>query len=337
MVDRSYVNENVVTAVRAANQIWDRRVEQLKEDIAEDEEERRRVRKLRIDNLKKAEIAAAKAKAAEMDVAREKFRKANMHIPNFQLAIDDRNGRGCQHKRRKYWAHKYGKGIRCLDCGIELTDMQDVMDAANGPLDQAVRDYHHSDLQRFYGQYSVAEVEREKFRVEKERAMVEAVDVHFYDYLHPKIIRQADQRHMLDPLDREDDVVHAPIMRQTDAAKKAAFKDGLQYFGRVRNFQARITELSDEREDLTIEKRHLNDQLSYLYGQTDFLAHRIKELGDEHDIAYVMCVHGWLAVCVVCERMCVRECARAHVSVAVDGILTWLCCLRQVCESRAAH
>jgi len=313
LVWKKYVNDNVVVAMREANKRWEARLDDLKEELEEQEDERRRVRKERIAAIRRAKAEHAKAIAAEMDVKRSAFRHEHMRIPNFKRACDDRNGPACPHLRQRSWGHKYGKGVKCIDCGVELTDMQNVMDAANGPLDDAVRELSVVPHRRHYfaagsaggghggdgdgdgngtgngggvRKYTADMVEREKFRVEKERAYVEAADVQFYDFLHPKIIRQADARHGLDPFDREDDIVHAPHMRQVDAAKKAAFKDGLQYFGRVRNFTARITELGDEREDLLIEKSASNNQLQFLYDHTDFLAARIQELGDEHDIAF---------------------------------------------------
>ena len=132
----SYVNENVVVAVREANKIWDAKLQALKEEIDEEEERRRRVRKARIAALKHKRVVAAKELAARMDEKRADFRRNNMRIPNFDKAVKDRDGPACMHRRTKNWGHKYGKGITCLDCGIDLTDMQQLMDAANGPLDQ---------------------------------------------------------------------------------------------------------------------------------------------------------------------------------------------------------
>ena len=71
--------------------------------------------------LRKEEKEKAKLRAARRAHMREKIGL----IPNFEKAIllfegPSREG-FCQHLRSKAWGDKYGKGVRCLDCGKEMT------------------------------------------------------------------------------------------------------------------------------------------------------------------------------------------------------------------------
>lgn len=62
---------------------------------------------------------------------------------------------------------------------------------------------------------------------------VQAGDAMFYDFLRPKVAVKADLAHCLNPADREDDPEFAPTPRRRLLARKAAFKDLTEFFGRV--------------------------------------------------------------------------------------------------------
>ena len=124
-------------------------------------------------------------------------------IPNFERAIrlfegPTREG-FCQHLRSKAWGDKYGKGVRCLDCGKEMTrthEEPEQLQGLGGGDDPALcrRVARHRRNPAAYRaetldmRKELAEIEEERRRLEKEDYLVRQSDIHFYDFDEMKAV-----------------------------------------------------------------------------------------------------------------------------------------------------
>ena len=124
-------------------------------------------------------------------------------IPNFDRAIRFFEGPSregfCQHLRSKAWGDKYGKGVRCLDCGKEMTRTHEEpsQQAGLGGGDDPALCRRVARHRRNPASYraetldmakELEEIEEERRRLEKEDYLVRQSDVHFYDFDEMKAV-----------------------------------------------------------------------------------------------------------------------------------------------------
>jgi hypothetical protein len=133
--------------------------------------------------------------------ARTQDLAASMKIPNFEKAVP--KAPMCEHMRVKHWGGCYGKGLRCLDCGKELTQSSESqhLGIGSGEDPSLVNDVNiHRQNEasfRFTDSKHLRRVEMERARLEKERREMKLEQVVFYDFEDQKAIYEFDRRHML--------------------------------------------------------------------------------------------------------------------------------------------
>jgi hypothetical protein len=109
----------------------------------------------------------------------------------------------CEHLKSKAWGDSYGKGIRCVNCGKELTDLYKEESQLLGFGSGCDRNLYlainrHRKDEASFKESQPGErmkVERERLRLEKERREMEESEVYFYDFADLKCIYDFDQRH----------------------------------------------------------------------------------------------------------------------------------------------
>ena len=130
------MDDYVAALVGAEERQWRQAGEQRLRDVAAmrkaDDDAARKARQEERLRQRKEEAEKAKLRAARRAHMREKIGL----IPNFEKAIllfegPERKG-FCQHLRAQAWGDKYGKGVRCLDCGKELTRTHEEPDQQAG-------------------------------------------------------------------------------------------------------------------------------------------------------------------------------------------------------------
>ena len=109
----------------------------------------------------------------------------------------------CEHLRTKAWGDKYSKGVKCLVCGKELSQLEkeesQLMGFGSGAdtwMVDAVKRHRQNEASfRFKSSGEIAAVEVERRRLEKERREMEEQEAFFYDFQDLKIVYDFDQRH----------------------------------------------------------------------------------------------------------------------------------------------
>lgn len=205
-------------------------------------------------------------------------------IPNFALAVA--KSTNCEHTRSKAWGHAYGKGIRCLDCGKELTqshlDEDQQMGIGSGDdrilsrrvsrhrLNRAAYRAESNDMGT-----EIEEIEIERLRLEKERYAVCNTETHFYDFDDVKSVYDFDRRHR-----RSLGVESAATPRVEDGRRRAAHRDLLLTVGRFNNFRLRLDELGRERDEIVVEQRVLDEALCNLHTEVFKSEMKQKQVAD---------------------------------------------------------
>ena len=108
---------------------------------------------------------------------------SNMTIPGFELALPA--PMKCNHQRTKAWGSKYATGVKCFDCGKELSRSFMDPDHARGSdseLDKLIEQHRDNEgAFRFKDSEELARVEQERLRLEKEAREIELGEQFFYD------------------------------------------------------------------------------------------------------------------------------------------------------------
>ena len=112
----------------------------------------------------------------------------------------------CEHLRTKCWGDLYSKGVKCLVCGKELSNMHEEESQRLGYGSGASRvlweavNRHREDEEnfRFRSNEELQLVEQERVRLEKERRIMQENECFFYDYQDLKVIYEFDHRHAKD-------------------------------------------------------------------------------------------------------------------------------------------
>ncbi|RHY08724.1 hypothetical protein DYB36_008793, partial [Aphanomyces astaci] len=170
--------------------------------------------------------------------------RAALQIPHFHLAVAPEPP--CAHRELKQWGAKYDKGVKCKQCGKEMSRSFDDVDAARGAdpaLDHDVEMHRLFEASfRFENAEHLRRVEDERVRLEKEARQVQLAEVHSYDSTHMKAIDALNFRHVMG---RNMDDRDGP--RNDRDRHVAAYRDELSFFGRVNQYRYRLRILQDLR------------------------------------------------------------------------------------------
>ncbi|KAJ1446334.1 hypothetical protein M885DRAFT_546980 [Pelagophyceae sp. CCMP2097] len=148
--------------------------------------------------------AKEKLRAVQREVSRSRMRTKVGLIPGFERAVP--TATNCEHVRAKAWGDRYGKGVRCLDCGKELTKTHLEVSQQRGlgggdDVAMARRVARHRSNRAAYRaetgdlRQELADIEAERLRLEKETWLVRECEGHFYDLDDTKRVYDLDRRH----------------------------------------------------------------------------------------------------------------------------------------------
>lgn len=109
----------------------------------------------------------------------------------------------CEHLKTKAWGDNYGMGVKCLNCGKELSELHkeesQILGYGSGTdptMYEAVKRHRENEMTfRFKSSAELEAVERERIRLEKERRELEINEAYFYDYQDLPVIYDFDRRH----------------------------------------------------------------------------------------------------------------------------------------------
>lgn len=110
----------------------------------------------------------------------------------FEAALP--RARVCAHLKTKAWGDKYAKGIRCVNCGKELTSlykeesqMLGYGTATDDWMYAAIKRHRDNEASfRFDNAAQLRDVEEERMHLEKERRVMEEAEAFFYDFQVPR-------------------------------------------------------------------------------------------------------------------------------------------------------
>lgn len=112
----------------------------------------------------------------------------------------------CEHVKAKAWGDCYGSGVRCLNCGKELTDLwkeeSQLLGYGSGcdpAFNEALNRHRTNEVSfRFKDSAEIATMENERIRLEKERRIMNLEEVSFYDFQDIVAVYDFDRRHARD-------------------------------------------------------------------------------------------------------------------------------------------
>jgi len=200
-----WVEEQVMAELDPIEREWDKRQEKLAEFIEDQREAWEDADAANADRLKRVEYK----RSMELRVIREnktKDLRKRLVIPNFEQLIPHATTFSCEHLRCRSWGDAYGKGVRCLDCGTEMSrshesaKQQAGIGSGDNPalVDQVTRHRRNEASYRFRTGAEFKAVLNERLRLEKDRREVEEIDPLFYDFVDPEYIYDLDRRHRIE-------------------------------------------------------------------------------------------------------------------------------------------
>lgn len=109
----------------------------------------------------------------------------------------------CEHLKTKAWGNNYGKGVKCLQCGKELSELfkeeSQLLGYGSGTdpamHEALVRHRQNEQSFRFKSSQELHAVEVERRRLEKERREMDESECYFYDLQDLRAIYDFDHRH----------------------------------------------------------------------------------------------------------------------------------------------
>lgn len=250
-VKETFAAQFVEGRLALASKTWERKEKR----IADKREKERREREFRVRQESRivAEIAAENERErAELVAARERNAQLQMQIPSFQSAVQGQFP--CEHRDVKSWGSKYDTGIRCKQCGKEMSKSFDDPNHARGvdpALDfdiEAQRGHEAGGPALWFTSAAhLRSVENERLRLEKEARAIQLTDAVLYDRMNPKAIDAFNFRHGLDRGVALATVAGSDPLypRLVHEAHRALFQDTVLFHGRLRNFHVRIQQLND--------------------------------------------------------------------------------------------
>ena len=200
--ERRWVADYVDKMVAAETHKWKEAGELRKTEIARRKEETTK------EAQAKAKLEERRQRELKLEMGKQRAEKRlelqkSLAIPHFDKAKPI--AAFCEHLRSKAWGSAYGKGLRCLDCGKELTQTHDELSQQRGigagddPYLVANVERHRRNeaAYRFSAPGEVAQVEAERVRLEKEGRLLANADMHFYDFEDMKRVYEFDRRHKI--------------------------------------------------------------------------------------------------------------------------------------------
>jgi hypothetical protein len=180
------------------------------------EKQARRMERKRLKREAKQKKIAAKLERKQerlknerlKQLAAERFARLRgaLYIKNFDKAVVGEPyhmTQFCEHIKAKAWGNLYGKGLRCVRCGKELTatfddpNQQAGIGHGESPdlVERVTRHRQNSPGYKFRSGSELAEVEEERMRLEKERRGMKCMESVFYDFEDLQAIYDFDRRH----------------------------------------------------------------------------------------------------------------------------------------------
>ena len=200
--ERRWKEEFVKKAIVECDEIWKAASEQRTKEAHEEEirvagerAQKEEADKKLVEEKNKHILAAVSERTRNL--------KATIKIKNFEKAVH--KAPMCEHMRTRNWGDCYGKGLRCLDCGKELTrtdeeeNQQKGIGSGEDPAlvaDIVLHRVNESSF-RFRDGDHLRSIERERARLEKERREMDLARNVFYDYEDVKAIYEFDRRHKI--------------------------------------------------------------------------------------------------------------------------------------------
>ncbi|KAF0684644.1 Aste57867_23364 [Aphanomyces stellatus] len=248
----NFIKHTVDARMEFIRKTWNRKNKRRLEKRKLERDQRRRKYEQsnqRVQEISKKELLqkemTMKKEAAEAEVvAMATALRAQLRIPNFDLAVA--SSPPCSHRDLKSWGSKYDQGRRCKVCGKEVShifDEEDVARGADPALDRDVEKHRLNEVSfRFTNAAHLKRVEDERLRLEKEAREIQLAEVQSYDSTHMKAIEAFNFRHLIDRnVDDRDET------RNDRDRHVAAYRDELSFFARVNQYRYRLQILFDLR------------------------------------------------------------------------------------------
>ncbi|OQR93815.1 hypothetical protein ACHHYP_02257 [Achlya hypogyna] len=243
-LQRNYVCETVAARMQFIHKTWRRKnTRRLTKRKLE-----RQARKIKYDQSVAARREIVTADHPPTAAAVPTPAQVPLRISNFDKAMAP--GPACSHTRVKAWGTDYGQGLRCKDCGREVSHLEsEGPDVARGPdpaLDRDVERHRANEAGfRFTSTAQLARVEAERLRLEKERREMELQETRGYDAVHSKAIAEFNFRH---GIDRQNLALVAT--RNREDRHVAAYRDEISFYARINQFRYRLALVLKQRGEL---------------------------------------------------------------------------------------
>jgi hypothetical protein len=156
-----------------------------------------------VTKLASAERYALKAQIKEYKDKEKKRLMRRLKFDKESFAQATPKSEVCEHLRTKAWGDNYAKGLRCKDCGKEISEIHheesQVLGYGTGTseeLHDAIKRHRYDEAAfRFKDSKQLAMVESERMRMEKERRVMEQSEAFFYDFNDLRVVYGFDRRH----------------------------------------------------------------------------------------------------------------------------------------------
>ena len=153
-----------------------------------------RRRRMILEEIRTQKQAEMQALATKVKFDPNEFKRA---VPQATL---------CEHLRSKAWGNKYGKGVYCVSCSKEMTELHleesQILGYGSGTdpsfYDAVKRHRFHEAAFKFRNSEELEKVEEERIRLEKERRIMDLDEKYFYDFDDIKVNYEFDRRHAPD-------------------------------------------------------------------------------------------------------------------------------------------
>ncbi|GMF17602.1 unnamed protein product [Phytophthora lilii] len=257
-VKESFAKQFVQGKLALVRKTWERKTRRVTNKRAKTRKEREfRIRQEQelvkeINEANERELAVLKSNQ------QQRVKEELLRIPNFKLAVE--RAFDCEHIELKAWGTKYDFGLKCNNCGKEMSKSCDDPDHARGgdpALDEDVR-VHRAQTKsgiafQFKNANHLSKVENERHRLEKEARSMEELEAMLYDRQDPKSIDEFNYRHginrgrLLDCADSSDPL----YPRLIQDIHRASHQDEILFHGRLRNFNFRILQIFRQHTECT--------------------------------------------------------------------------------------
>ncbi|KUF87526.1 hypothetical protein AM588_10001514 [Phytophthora nicotianae] len=219
----------------------------------------------------------------------KRAREELLRIPNFQAAVEQ--SFQCEHLGLKAWGTKYDFGLKCKNCGKEMSNSCDDPDHVRGGdpvLDEDVLKHRAQTTSgvsfRFKDTSHLRKVENERLRLEKEARAMEKLESVLYDRVDPKSIDDFNYRHginrgaLLDNVDSSDPL----YPRLIQDIHRASHQDEILFHGRLRNFNFRIQQIFRQHAECTSRLAMQQDFLENAQHENEIVLKKLPLIEADH-------------------------------------------------------